>query len=136
MINQLIGVALLALSALDIGASIAVVRLHAAVLRRGPTGSGLLSWHVVTVSSGNIGKVTGVSLALLDLLNVVESPLLLWLALVAAGEILTLAALVIIGRSQYARVRREDARIRVTPDPDRPEPRHRLRDTPPRGETR
>lgn len=126
MIESLIGIALLAMSALDIGASIAVVRLHAAVLRRGPAGSGLLSWHVVTVASGNIGKVTGISLALLDLLDVVESSLLLWLGLLAVGEILTLAALVIIGRGQYARVRREDARIRVTPDPDRGA-RHRAR---------
>lgn len=126
MTTALIGIALLALSALDIGASIAVVRLHAAVLRRGPTGSGLLSWHVVTVASGNIAKVAGISLALLDLLNIVESPLLVWLALVAAGELLTMAALVIIGLSQYARVRREDARIRVTPDPD-PPAKHRLR---------
>lgn len=126
MIESLIGIALLAMSALDIGASVAVVRLHVAVLRRGPTGSGLLSWHVVTVASGNIGKVTGISLALLDLLDVVESSLLLWLGLLAIGEILTLAALVIIGRGQYARVRREDARIRVTPDPDRGA-RHRAR---------
>lgn len=126
MIESLIGIALLAMSALDIGASIAVVRLHAAVLRRGPAGSGLLSWHVVTVASGNIGKVAGISLALLDLLDVVESSLLLWLGLLAIGEILTLAALVIIGRGQYARVRREDARIRVTPDPDRGA-RHRAR---------
>lgn len=131
MTTALLGLALLALSTLDIGASIAVVRLHAAVLRRGPAGSGLLSWHVVTVASGNIAKVSGISLALLDMLDIVESPLLLWLALVAAGELLTLAALVIIGWGQYARVRREDARIRVTPDPD-PPARHRLRGPAPR----
>lgn len=117
MTEQLIGLALLALSALDIGASVAVVRLHAAALSRAPSATGLLSRHVVVVASGNIGKVAGIGLALLDLINFVESPLLLWLGLVAAGELLTLAALIIVARGQYARVRRSGARVRIRPDP-------------------
>lgn len=124
----ILAIGILALGSLDIATSLGVIRLHAVALRRAPSGSGLVSWHVVTIASGNISKVSGLTLAMLDLLNVVESSLIVWLILIALGEVLTLAALVIIGLGQRARVRRVDARIRVTPDSVREPTSHRWRE--------
>lgn len=104
-----LGFAVIVLGCLVVGAVLAVIRLHATALRRAPSGSGIVSWHVVTISLAHLSFVVGTALGVLDVLGILETPLEVRLGLYAGGSVLTLAALIIIGSGQRLRVRGPNA---------------------------
>lgn len=113
---DVVRVVVVALACLVVGAILAVIRLHAKALRRAPSDTGLVSRHVVTISVAHACFVVGTALGTYDQIGL---PSMNWrLYLYILGSILTLAALVIIGRGQRRRVRRSPVRTRVVEERD------------------
>lgn len=111
---KLVALVILAVGCLDVGASIAVVKLHARAISKSG-GPGLISRHVVGVASGHSLLVIAIMLAMLDLLRIIDLPLLSYLIPAGLGMLITFAAVLIIGSVQRSRTRRASAREAMTP---------------------